>query len=71
MMLAAPAETVTLTIADDGVGFDAAAAGPAHPSWGLSVMRERAKGIGATLRIESAPGKGTRVCVEVSRRGGG
>jgi signal transduction histidine kinase len=30
-------------------------------------MRERAAAIGATLRIESAPRAGTRVCVEAPR----
>ncbi len=65
--LAATAETVTLTVSDDGVGFDAAAADPAGPSWGLAIMRERATAAGAVLRLDSAPGRGTRVIIEVAR----
>ncbi|HFC08521.1 MAG TPA: sensor histidine kinase [Chloroflexi bacterium] len=48
-----------LAIADDGQGFD-----PTHtPSghWGLVGMRERAERLGASLAIDSAPGRGTRV----------
>ena len=59
----AAAERVTLTIADDGKGFDPGA-GSGTRSWGLTIMRERAEAVGATLRIDSAPGAGTRVIVE-------
>jgi len=52
-----------LTIADDGVGFDPATRRQA--GWGLMTMRERAEAVGAHLRVESAPGKGTQVVVEV------
>jgi signal transduction histidine kinase len=43
---------------DDGVGFD-----PAHGTAGagLTNMRDRIGAVGGTLRIESAPGSGTRV----------
>ena len=56
-----------LTIADDGCGFDtAAAAGRSEKAgWGLMTMRERAAAIGGTLRIESAPDEGTRVIAEI------
>ena len=53
-----------LTIADDGQGFDPAAAQPAMDhGWGLMIMRERAAAIGAKLGIESAPGHGTSVVI--------
>jgi PAS domain S-box-containing protein len=55
---------VQLTIRDDGAGFDPQAA-PPREAWGLTLMRERAAAIGAQLRVESAPGSGTRVCVRV------
>lgn len=60
---------VALTVSDDGVGFHYPPAGSGTPkaSWGLGTMRERAEAIGAALRIDSAPGKGTRVSVEVAR----
>ncbi len=53
-----------LTIADDGRGFDSSAPPPAG-HLGLVGMRERAEAIGARLRVESAPGAGTRVIVEL------
>jgi signal transduction histidine kinase len=56
-----------LIIADDGVGFDASAAVPAGHD-GLGNMRSRAEAIGATLRIESASGKGTRIIVGLPDR---
>jgi signal transduction histidine kinase len=46
-----------LVVADDGVGFD-----PSRPVAaghdGLGNMRTRAKAMGATLRVESAKGRG-------------
>jgi signal transduction histidine kinase len=52
---------VDLRITDDGRGFDASSTPPGH--FGLSIMRERARALGATLRLESRPGAGTRVDV--------
>jgi len=67
VLLAATPERVTLTIADDGAGFDPKRVVPAHASWGLTIMQERAEAVGARLTVESAPGKGTRVGVEIDR----
>jgi nitrate/nitrite-specific signal transduction histidine kinase len=55
----------SLTIADDGCGFDSVAdQRPARDhGWGLMIMRERAASVGAELSVESAPGYGTRVIV--------
>ena len=55
----------SLTIADDGCGFDPSACPqPARDhGWGLMIMRERAAAVGAELSVESAPGCGTRVIV--------
>jgi signal transduction histidine kinase len=44
-------------VADDGAGFDAAAA----ESSGLQGMADRIGALGGRLRVESAPGRGTRV----------
>jgi len=52
------ADEVHLTVADDGRGF-VAAAGPR--SFGLLGMRERVKMLGGSLKIDSAPGAGTRI----------
>ncbi|MDH7486386.1 MAG: PAS domain S-box protein [Anaerolineae bacterium] len=54
-----------LSIADDGVGFDPTVRRRA--GWGLMTMRERAQAVGGHLRVDSAPGKGTRVVVEVPK----
>ena len=58
-----------LIIADDGVGFDLAAERQPgeQPAWGLISMQERAEAVGGRLRVESAPGQGTRVIVEAPR----
>jgi signal transduction histidine kinase len=54
---------LALRVADDGTGFDPAA--PRSRSLGLTSMEERAAALGATLRIDSAPGAGTRISLEV------
>jgi signal transduction histidine kinase len=58
------ARALTLTIADDGVGFDADAAHPGH--YGLVGLREQARLIGAELVIRSAPQRGTTVIVSLA-----
>lgn len=52
-----------LEIADSGVGFDARA--PRADGLGLVSMRERASFLKGTLVIQSAPGRGTRIGVEI------
>jgi signal transduction histidine kinase len=52
---------VSLTVEDDGAGFDAEAA-LAHPrGLGLLGMRERLALVGGGLQIQSQPGRGTRL----------
>jgi signal transduction histidine kinase len=45
-------------VADDGAGFDVAAAAEGH---GFVNMRDRLGAIGGTLEVHSAPGEGTQV----------
>jgi len=52
-----------LEISDDGRGFDASITPPGH--LGLSIMRERARAIGARLRVDSRIGSGTRISVQL------
>jgi signal transduction histidine kinase len=59
-------ETVRLVVADDGIGFDAVEPDD-QPGWGLLTMAERAEAVDGSCRVESRPGKGTRVVVEVAR----
>jgi signal transduction histidine kinase len=66
---------VVLGISDDGVGFDvrpdptgraaARAAGTEGAHFGLSSIAERCALVGASLRIESMPGRGTTVIVDL------
>jgi two-component system sensor histidine kinase UhpB len=56
--LTADAETVTLSVADDGEGLPAQL--PRGTS-GIAGMRERALLVGGRLSIESRPGQGTKV----------
>ena len=55
---------LVLTVADNGVGFDARAAHPGH--YGLAGLREQARLIGASLDIRSAPGEGTTITVALA-----
>ncbi len=50
---------------DNGQGFDIAAVPPDSLHVGLGIMRERAHRVGAVLQVESTPGQGTRVCIEL------
>ena len=59
------ADRVVLEVADDGAGFDPALG--RGGGFGLPGMRERAERVGGSLRIDSSPGTGTRVRVEVPR----
>jgi PAS domain S-box-containing protein len=52
------AEQTELRISDDGVGFDQETT---RPSIGTAIMRERTHSISGSLRVESAPGRGTTV----------
>lgn len=53
------AETIDVTISDDGSGFDTNQNNGGHV--GLITMRERAESLGGTLRIETAMNEGTRL----------
>ena len=64
------AASVRLVITDDGRGFIPPAAGDSiadEPRWGLLSMTERARAVGGRLTVESQPGHGTRIIVEVDR----
>jgi signal transduction histidine kinase len=53
--------TVRLRVTDDGRGFDPEARAVRSRRLGLTSMHERAASLGGSLRIESAPGRGTSV----------
>jgi ligand-binding sensor domain-containing protein/signal transduction histidine kinase len=52
----------TITIDDNGVGFDTASRSDGN---GLKNLKNRASSIGAALEVVSAPSKGTRVTIRV------
>ena len=53
-----------MTIEDDGVGFDASRA-PPEGHWGLRGMAEQAELVGGRLAVDSRPGGGTRLSVDL------
>ncbi|MFI0976834.1 sensor histidine kinase [Streptomyces sp. NPDC021093] len=58
--------SVSLDIVDDGIGFDPRSARrtkTADGGFGLPAMRSRARSLGGTLSVESAPGQGTAVAI--------
>jgi signal transduction histidine kinase len=63
-------DAVTLDVHDDGVGFDQAARVAAAGGLGLAAMGERVGALGGSMMIETAPGDGTTIAVEVPASAG-
>jgi len=59
---------VRLSIVDDGRGFlpREAALMPTGSGWGLTIMRERAELLGGSFLLDTKPGMGTSIVIEVS-----
>jgi signal transduction histidine kinase len=57
---------VSMSIQDDGIGFDPSEA-RAQSGFGLRGMEERVARLGGRLSVKSSPGEGTRIEVEVSQ----
>lgn len=59
--------TLLITVEDDGKGFEPRRlqAGDAQRGLGLVGIQERVTTLGGTFRLESSPGKGTRLSVEL------
>ena len=55
---ASEAGALLFEVVDDGAGFDVATA---KAGAGFTNMNDRVGAIGGSLRVESAPGKGTKV----------
>ncbi|MDP9281662.1 MAG: sensor histidine kinase [Chloroflexota bacterium] len=58
-----------LHVTDDGIGFDLVKAARRAKSVGLLSMRERASLIGGSLQIQSSPGKGSAVTLQLPNDG--
>src|SRR5581483_67684 len=67
MLLTTTEDAVTLSVIDNGQGFDTT--GQDSPGVGLLSMRERMETLGGDVQIESTPGKGTRIVVHCPRLG--
>jgi signal transduction histidine kinase len=66
--LRAERDGLTAVVADDGVGFEAAAtmaASRRSASFGLFSIRERLDHLGGGFQVDSTPGRGTRVTLTV------
>jgi two-component system sensor histidine kinase DegS len=66
-------ESLDLSVVDDGIGFDL----PSRPDvlthaghFGLMGMRERATLLGGSFRVDTAPGEGTRITVNLPSQPG-
>jgi signal transduction histidine kinase/PAS domain-containing protein len=59
---------ISVQVEDDGIGFnllEVISSAHAKESMGLLGMKERAELLGGTLNIDTEPGKGTRITVEI------
>lgn len=54
-----------IRVEDDGCGFDLDVAANKEGSFGLKIMKERAAEIGAQFSIQSKPGVGTKVILQI------
>lgn len=67
--LAEVAGKARLVIIDDGMGFKPAGfyLSKEKNGWGLLNIKERTEALGGKLIVESEPGKGTRIVIEIGR----
>ena len=67
LSLAQNQDACCVDLRDNGVGFDKSSVAGSG-GFGLKGMRERIEKVGGHLAIETAPGKGTRISIEVPLR---
>lgn len=61
-------ETIIFSVRDDGCGFDPSShPGPAQGHFGLQGIKERVAKMRGRVMIESAPGSGTTITVEIGK----
>ncbi|MFY9854842.1 MAG: histidine kinase N-terminal 7TM domain-containing protein [Terracidiphilus sp.] len=58
-------DRLRMCIHDDGCGFDVAKGASLRGHFGLKTMRERAESVGASFELETAPGAGSRITVDL------
>jgi PAS domain S-box-containing protein len=62
-------QEITLSIYDSGVGFDLKEIQARHRGLGLVNMRERVRSVGGHFDIQSEPGRGTHITVQIPLSG--
>lgn len=62
-------QSLILTYQDDGKGIDLTQLNDSFKTMGIFGIKERVKSIGGTIEINSAPGKGTQVYIEIKTGG--
>ncbi|GKS66141.1 hypothetical protein YTPLAS72_34450 [Nitrospira sp.] len=62
-------QEITLSIHDTGVGFSLETIHSRHPGLGLVNMRERVRSVGGQFDIQSEPGRGTHITVQIPLSG--
>jgi signal transduction histidine kinase len=63
------ADTICMTIQDNGIGIQSWQEANRPGSHGMTIMRERAEAFGGNLRVRSVPGQGTRIEAVIPLRG--
>lgn len=63
------ASRVQMIVSDNGIGFSPTEPSPSTETrrWGTAIMAERVEGVNGRFSLESAPGQGTQIIVEVPR----
>ena len=63
-------DRVHLYIIDNGNGFDPSSPPKSdnRPRWGLIIMEERALAVGGILKVNSRPGQGTTILIDVAKK---
>jgi signal transduction histidine kinase len=60
--------TVRLSVGDNGAGFDpTTVSNQGAGGWGLTIMRMRTEQMGGTFHLETAPGRGARIHIEIPK----
>ena len=60
--------TIRLSVCDDGAGFvKPGVLQPGAAGWGLAIMRERTEMMGGRFLLETAPGTGVRIYLEIPK----
>jgi signal transduction histidine kinase len=66
--IASRPDSLEVVVEDDGLGFDPDQVG--HRGLGLVSIRERVAGLGGHMALDSRPGRGTRLLIELPLAGG-